>query len=81
VYAIYRISAGYFATDGHCTHEQSPLADGLVRGDTIECAKHNARFHIPTRKALRKPALRDLATYPVRKQGDDILISLPDRSE
>jgi 3-phenylpropionate/trans-cinnamate dioxygenase ferredoxin subunit len=72
VYAIYRISAGYFATDGHCTHEQSPLADGLISGDTIECAKHNARFHIPTRKALRKP---------VRKQGDDILISLPDRSE
>lgn len=79
VYAVYRLADGYFATDGLCTHEQSPLADGFVSGDTVECAKHNARFHIRTGKALRKPALRDLATYPVDRQGDDLLIGLPER--
>jgi len=76
-YAVFGISAGFFATDGRCTHEQAPLADGFVSGDTVECAKHNARFHIPTGKALRKPALHDLNTYPVRREGEELLIGLP----
>jgi 3-phenylpropionate/trans-cinnamate dioxygenase ferredoxin subunit len=76
-YALFHISAGYFATDGRCTHEQAPLADGFVSGDTVECAKHNARFHIPTGKALRRPALHDLRTYPVRREGEDLFIGLP----
>ena len=76
-YALYRISAGYFATDGRCTHEQAPLADGFVSGDTVECAKHNARFHIPSGKALRKPALHDLGSYPVRLEGGELFIGLP----
>jgi 3-phenylpropionate/trans-cinnamate dioxygenase ferredoxin subunit len=76
-YAVFRIAAGFFATDGRCTHEQSPLADGFVSGETVECAKHNARFHIPTGKALRKPALHDLGTYPVRQEGEVLFIGLP----
>jgi 3-phenylpropionate/trans-cinnamate dioxygenase ferredoxin subunit len=76
VYAVYWIDEGYFATDGLCTHEQSPLSDGFVSGDVIECAKHNARFHIPTGKALRKPALIDLKTYPVKVEGDSIFIGI-----
>ena len=76
-YAVYWIDKGYFASDGLCTHEQSPLEDGFVSGDMIECAKHNARFHIPTGEAVRKPALTDLKTYPVIVEGDDIYIGIP----
>jgi len=76
-YAVYWIAEGYFATDGLCTHEQSPLEEGFVSGDVIECAKHNARFHIPTGKAARKPALTDLKTYPTKIEGDEIYIGLP----
>jgi 3-phenylpropionate/trans-cinnamate dioxygenase ferredoxin subunit len=76
VYAIYRLSGGCFATDGLCTHEQSPLANGYVSGEIIECAKHNARFHIPTGRALRKPALKDLVCYPVREEGGTLYIGL-----
>jgi 3-phenylpropionate/trans-cinnamate dioxygenase ferredoxin subunit len=77
VYAVYRLKDGFYATEGLCTHEQSPLAGGYVSGDVIECAKHNARYHIPTGKALRRPALRDLASYPVRREGNDLFIGLP----
>ena len=76
-YALFRISAGYFATDGRCTHEQAPLADGFVSGDTVECARHNARFHIPTGKAIRRPASTDLTVYPVKVEEDRIHIGLP----
>jgi 3-phenylpropionate/trans-cinnamate dioxygenase ferredoxin component len=44
-YAIYRSpDDGYYATDGHCTHEQTLLCDGLVDGSVIECPKHNGRI-------------------------------------
>ena len=76
-YAIYWIDSGYYATDGLCSHEAAPLADGLVDGDVIECPKHNARFHIPTGKALRRPAKTDLATYPIKLEGDQIYLGLP----
>lgn len=78
-YAVYRIEEGYFATDGLCTHEGAPLDDGFVTDDFIECAKHNARFHIPTGKALRKPALTDLQTYPVKTENGKIFIGLPNK--
>jgi len=77
VYAVYRLKDGFYATEGLCTHEQSPLANGYVSGYVIECAKHNARYHIPTGKAMRRPALRDLVCYPVKKEGEDLLIGLP----
>ena len=76
VYALYFTLDTYYATDGLCTHEQACLADGLVSGDTIECPKHNARFHIPTGKATRRPALVDLKTYPIKKEGDELFIGL-----
>lgn len=75
-YALYWLSDGYYATAGLCSHEQVPLADGLVCKDVIECPKHNARFHIPTGKVLRRPACTDLKTFPVKTEGDDLLIGL-----
>jgi 3-phenylpropionate/trans-cinnamate dioxygenase ferredoxin component len=81
VYAVYRLKDGFYATEGLCTHEQSPLAGGYVSGDVIECAKHNARYHIPTGKALRRPALRDLATFPVKREGEYLFIGLPRADE
>jgi 3-phenylpropionate/trans-cinnamate dioxygenase ferredoxin subunit len=66
-YAIYRSPDGaYYATDGHCSHEQTPLCDGLVMGDVIECPKHNGRFDYTSGKALGAPVLVDLRTYPTR---------------
>jgi len=41
-FAIYRTDDDrYFATDGLCTHERVHLADGLVIGTVIECAKQD----------------------------------------
>lgn len=66
-YAIYRSpDDGYFATDGHCTHEQVLLCDGLVMDGVVECPKHNGRFDYTTGAALGVPVTVNLATYPTR---------------
>ena len=76
-YAVYWISSGYYATDGLCTHENTPLADGFVNGDAIECPKHNGRFHIPSGKAVRRPVRVDLKTYPIKVEDKVLFIGLP----
>jgi 3-phenylpropionate/trans-cinnamate dioxygenase ferredoxin component len=76
-YAIYRSPDGaYYATDGHCSHEQTLLCDGLVMGDVIECPKHNGRFDYTSGKALSAPVLVDLRTYPTRVIGGTVYIDV-----
>jgi 3-phenylpropionate/trans-cinnamate dioxygenase ferredoxin subunit len=66
-YAIYRSENDeFYASDGHCTHEQALLCDGLVLDGSIECPRHNGRFDFRTGRALEAPAIVDLRTYPVR---------------
>jgi 3-phenylpropionate/trans-cinnamate dioxygenase ferredoxin subunit len=76
-YAIYRSPDDvYFATDGLCTHEKIHLADGLVIEDIIECPKHNGRFNYKTGEAKGAPVCVNLKTYPVKVEGDHILIEV-----
>ena len=76
VIAVFHTAAGFFATDGLCTHEQANLADGLISGDYVECPKHLSRFHIPTGKAMRVPARKDLATHPVKIERGTVHVGL-----
>ncbi len=76
-FAVYRSPQDTFhATDGLCTHERAQLADGLVMGDVIECPKHNGRFNYKTGEVTRRPACVDLQTYPVKVEGDRVLIAI-----
>jgi Na(+)-translocating NADH:ubiquinone oxidoreductase F subunit len=66
-YAIYRTADDhYFATDGFCTHGNSHLADGLVKGHLIECPKHNGRGDVRDGAPVRPPVCVALRTYDVR---------------
>jgi 3-phenylpropionate/trans-cinnamate dioxygenase ferredoxin subunit len=75
VFAIYRSAENeFFASDGMCTHEQFPLADGFVMDDIIECAKHNGRFNYKTGEAMGAPVCVDLKTYPVKVEDGTVFI-------
>lgn len=73
---VYDVEGTYYATDGLCTHEQAPLVDGYLDEDIIECPKHNARFHVCTGKALRRPAKENLNTYPVKVEASELFIGI-----
>lgn len=76
-FAIYRSPDDvFYATDGLCTHEHVHLADGLVMDHIIECPKHNGRFDYRTGEAKGAPACINLKTYPVKIEGDRVLIAL-----
>lgn len=75
-YAIYRLRQDkIYATDGICTHGHTHLADGLVMGDQIECAKHNGRFSILDGSVTRPPVCVGLKTYPVEEREGHIYLN------
>ncbi len=68
-YALIRDEDGQLhATDGICTHGNTHLADGLVKGKIIECPKHNGRFNLGDGSPARAPICRGLATYPIEER-------------
>ena len=58
-----------------CTHQAFPLSAGEVLADgTLECAWHGARFDCLTGAVKRDPATDPLTPYPVRVDGDRVLV-------
>jgi nitrite reductase/ring-hydroxylating ferredoxin subunit len=74
--ALFNLDGSFYATDEICTHAYASLADGFILDDTVECPLHGAAFSIKTGEALSAPATEPLKTYPVRLDGDDILVSI-----
>lgn len=65
-----------YAIDDVCTHDRGPLGQGELIGNEIECPRHGARFNITTGTATRLPAVRPVRTYPVRVDGNQILVEV-----
>lgn len=76
--AVYRLDDGYHAIEDICTHDGGPLAEGEIEGDVVICPRHGARFSIRTGAALSFPAVTPVERYPVRVEGDDLLVGIPE---
>ena len=63
-----------YAVADTCTHEDASLSLGALVGDCVRCPLHGSHFSLRDGRALDEPAEVDLATYPVRIEGDRILI-------
>jgi Na+-transporting NADH:ubiquinone oxidoreductase subunit F len=76
-FAVYRDNEGnLYATDGICTHGNTHLSEGLVKGNIIECPKHNGRFNLHDGSPARAPICRGLATYIVQDRSGELWINL-----
>lgn len=76
-YALYRDEDNQlYATDGICTHGNVHLSTGLVKGKTIECSKHNGRFHLADGSPARAPICRGLTTYPLEERDGRLFLNI-----
>ncbi len=74
--ALYNIEGVFFATCNVCSHAEAYLDDGWLDDDVVTCPVHGAEFSVRTGEALTLPATKPIATYPVRIEGDEILVGL-----
>lgn len=83
--AVVRIGPGedrdeWYVIDDRCSHAEASLAEGEVWVDDreIECPRHGSTFELATGRAITLPATKPQRTYPVRVEGDDVMVVLPD---
>ena len=69
---------GFRAVDAICSHAHSYLDEGEVDVDfgTIECAKHGSTFDLETGRPRTLPATMPVQVFPVKLEGDDVLIEV-----
>ena len=67
-----------YAVDDMCSHEDASLSKGSLHGDCVKCPLHGSRFRLASGEALDEPAEEALNTYPVKIDGDRILVEIPD---
>ena len=74
--AVYLVGGEIYATDNICTHAYACLSDGYLEDGIIECPLHAGRFEVKTGKALGAPVTKDIDVFPVKLEGDDVLVKL-----
>lgn len=70
------VDGRFCAADDTCTHEDASLSAGVLKGDLVRCPLHGSRFNVRTGEVLEEPAELDLRTYPVRVEGDRVLVAV-----
>jgi len=68
------VGGTFYAIEDACTHDGGELDAGELEGCRIMCPRHGAYFDVTTGAALTLPAVLPVTTYPVRVDGDDIVI-------
>jgi len=76
--AIYHVGDTFYASSDICSHEYAELTEGFLDTDdcVVECPLHGSRFDIRSGAALTLPAYTPIKTYPVRVEGDDLLVAV-----
>jgi 3-phenylpropionate/trans-cinnamate dioxygenase ferredoxin subunit len=74
--AIVRAADEIFALQDVCSHAEVALSEGEVYDHTIECWLHGSCFDLRTGDPTGPPATKPVPTYPVKIEGDDVLVAL-----
>lgn len=74
--AIFRTATDkVFALRDKCPHKGGPLSQGIVHGEKVTCPLHNWNLNLENGTAVA-PDEGCAASYPVKLEGDRILLSL-----
>ncbi len=75
--AVVRDEEGHVHAIGDtCSHAEVSLSEGEVEDCTIECWLHGSQFDLRTGRPCQLPATRPVHVYPVRIDGDDVLVAI-----
>ena len=86
-----KVRGQIYATDVSCPHLQADLSEGVLQETLLTCPLHNSQFDIRDGHIVRWTDLkgivlthatkarppRPLRCYPVRIEGDTVLVGMP----
>ena len=65
-----------YATSGICPHAGAALNYGRLDDNEVECPLHGAVFDVTDGEVIMGPAPFGLLTYPVKLEGDTVLVDM-----
>jgi nitrite reductase/ring-hydroxylating ferredoxin subunit len=74
IIALFNVEGTFYAIDGICAHQGGPLGKGVLHGSTATCPWHGWQYDVGTGRHSLSPVTQ--RTFPVRLDGDDVLIGL-----
>jgi 3-phenylpropionate/trans-cinnamate dioxygenase ferredoxin subunit len=78
--AIVRSAGEVYAIQDVCSHANVALSEGEIEDQTIECWLHGSRFDLVTGRPTGLPATQPVPVYPVKIDGDDILVAVSSKT-
>jgi 3-phenylpropionate/trans-cinnamate dioxygenase ferredoxin subunit len=82
--AVVRFEGEVYALEDKCSHADVPLSEGDVElfggAPTIECFLHGSCFDLRTGEPTNLPATEPVDVYPVRLEGEDVLVDTEARA-
>lgn len=79
VYAVCNFGGELHAMNGTCPHAGGPLGQGVLAADKIVCPWHAWEFDCKTGENDFDAAVK-VEKYPVRVEGDEIWLEVPEVS-
>jgi 3-phenylpropionate/trans-cinnamate dioxygenase ferredoxin component len=74
--AVVRSEGSLYAIDDTCSHAEVSLSEGDIADGEVECWLHGSRFDLASGRPTCLPATRPIAVYPVKVDGDDVLVDV-----
>lgn len=73
---VARVEDEFYLIDDLCSHEDSSLSLGCMRGHLVDCTLHGSRFDVRTGEPTEEPATEPVKTYRCEIRGDDLWVRL-----
>jgi len=73
---VCNVEGQYYAVHGQCSHARQALSSGRLRGHSIICPLHGARFDVRSGDCLAAPAQRPIQTFPVTLEGGKVWVDV-----
>ena len=68
------LEGSFYAIGEECPHAGGSLSEGYLEENQVECPIHGALFDLKTGVNTGPPITESAQAYPVRIEGEDVLI-------
>ena len=71
---VCRVAGRLHAVENNCSHRDSPLAQGRLRGFLLTCPEHGAQFDVRDGAAQGPPAVNPVTCFAVIEQNGSAML-------
>jgi nitrite reductase/ring-hydroxylating ferredoxin subunit len=77
--ALFNADGAFYALEDSCPFDGASLSDGWVTGSVVECRGDRAKFFLPTGEYLRHLKGKNIRSFRVSADKEDVFVDLGQR--